>query len=65
MKVSEPPLNNKELERLERDTFKYFTHEMNPENGLVPDNTRRMRRVRSLRWASLSLLILSGSSENI
>lgn len=29
------------LAELERDTFKYFTAEMNEENGLVPDNTRR------------------------
>ena len=41
MKVSEPLLTNKELAQLERDTFKYFIHEVNPENGLVPDNTRQ------------------------
>jgi hypothetical protein len=41
MKKSEQSLSNKDLARLERDTFKYFTHEMNPENGLVPDNTRQ------------------------
>ena len=41
MKKAEPELGEKELAQLERDTFKYFTHEMNPENGLVPDNTRQ------------------------
>ncbi len=28
------------LERLQRDTFGYFLNEINPTNGLVPDNTR-------------------------
>jgi len=41
MKVLEPSLNDEDLARLERDTFKYFAHEMNPENGLVPDNTKQ------------------------
>ena len=39
MKVLEPSLTDEDLARLERDTFKYFANEMNPENGLVPDNT--------------------------
>ena len=41
MKVLEPSLTDEELDRLERDTFKYFADEVNLENGLVPDNTRR------------------------
>ncbi|HEX7530249.1 MAG TPA: glucoamylase family protein [Pyrinomonadaceae bacterium] len=40
MKVLHPSLNDQDLARLQADTFKYFLHEMNPENGLVPDSTR-------------------------
>jgi len=29
------------LDRLQRDTFRYFWKEANPDNGLVPDNTRK------------------------
>jgi len=41
MKVLEPSLNDEDLARLERDTFKYFSDEVNLENGLVRDSTRR------------------------
>lgn len=41
MKVLEPSLSDEDLARLERDTFKYFANEMNPDNGLFPDNTRQ------------------------
>ena len=41
MKVLEPSLSYEALAQLERDTFKYFADEMNPENGLVPDNTKQ------------------------
>jgi len=41
MKVLEPSLNDEELAQLEHDTFKYFADEMNPENGLIPDNTKK------------------------
>src|SRR5688572_15122148 len=41
MRVLEPSLNDENLRRLERDTFKYFSNEINLENGLIPDNTRR------------------------
>lgn len=41
MDVLEPSLSDKDLAQLERDTFKYFADEMNPDNGLVPDNTRQ------------------------
>src|SRR5215510_1088128 len=34
-------MTDEELARLESDTFKYFADEVNLENGLVPDNTRR------------------------
>ena len=40
MKVLEPSLNDGDLDRLERDTFRYFAEEINLENGLVADNTR-------------------------
>jgi hypothetical protein len=40
MKVLEPSLSDEDLDRLERDTFKYFAEEINLENGLVADNTR-------------------------
>ena len=40
MKVLEPSLNDEDLDRLERDTFRYFADEINLENGLVADNTR-------------------------
>ena len=41
MKVIEPSLTDESLIRLERDTFRYFADEMNPENGLVPDSTKQ------------------------
>jgi hypothetical protein len=41
MKILEPSLSDEELAKLERDTFKYFADEMNPENGLVPDSTKQ------------------------
>jgi hypothetical protein len=41
MKLIEPSLTDEELDQLERDTFKYFADEMNPENGLVADSTKQ------------------------
>src|SRR5918993_1869660 len=41
MKVLEPSLTDEDLAQLQCDTFKYFADEMNPENGLVPDNTKQ------------------------
>jgi hypothetical protein len=41
MRVLEPSLTDEELDRLEHDTFKYFADEVNLENGLVRDSTRR------------------------
>jgi hypothetical protein len=41
MKVREPSLSDEDLNRLERDTFRYFADEINLENGLVADNTRQ------------------------
>ena len=38
---SEQSLTDDDLARLQRDTFKYFADEVNPENGLVRDSTRR------------------------
>ena len=40
MKVREPSLNDEDLARLERDTFRYFAEEVSLENGLIADNTR-------------------------
>ena len=40
MKVFHSSLNDRDLTRLQADTFKYFLHEWNPENGLIPDSTR-------------------------
>jgi hypothetical protein len=40
VKVLHPSLNDQDLARLQADTFKYFLHEWNPENGLIPDSTR-------------------------
>jgi hypothetical protein len=39
--LSQPSLTDDDLARLQRDTFKYFAEEVNPENGLVRDSTRR------------------------
>lgn len=41
MKIIEPSLNDEDLDRLERDTFRYFADEINLENGLSADNTRQ------------------------
>jgi len=40
MKVLEPSISQEALERLQRDTFKYFALEVNPKNGLVHDSTK-------------------------
>ncbi len=41
MKILEPSISDEELVTLQRDTFKYFSDEINLKNGLVPDNTRQ------------------------
>ena len=41
MTALEPSLTDEDLAHLERDTFKYFADEVNLENGLVRDSTRR------------------------
>src|SRR4051812_33833604 len=41
MKVLHPSLTDKDLARLQADAFKYFFHEWNPQNGLIPDSTRK------------------------
>src|SRR6185503_10628799 len=41
LRMSRKPMSNDALERLQRDTFGYFTHETNLANGMVPDNTRK------------------------
>ena len=40
MKLNQPAYSHQKLETLQRLTFDYFLKETNPENGLVPDNTR-------------------------
>src|SRR6185295_12146875 len=39
--MNPPPLSLADLHKLQRDTFSYFIHETNLQNGLVPDNTRK------------------------
>ena len=39
--MSRPAISDKALGKLQRDTFGYFWKESNPDNGLVPDSTRR------------------------
>ena len=34
------PVNEAELETLQRETFDYFIHEANPANGLIVDKTK-------------------------
>jgi len=41
VKVNESALNARELALLQKNTFKYFLQEWNPDNGLVPDSTRK------------------------
>jgi hypothetical protein len=41
MKVLEPSLNDEDVARLEHATFQYFADEVNLENGLVRDSTKR------------------------
>jgi hypothetical protein len=41
MKVLEPSLNDEDVACLEHATFKYFADEVNLENGLVRDSTKR------------------------
>ncbi len=38
--MSEKIISEETLAKLQRDTFSYFLHETNLDNGLVPDNTR-------------------------
>ena len=35
------PLSSTDLHTLQNDTFNYFIHETNLQNGLVPDSTRK------------------------
>src|SRR5687767_14183494 len=41
MKVVDPSLTDKDLARLQHDTFKYFEKEVNSDNGLVADSTKQ------------------------
>jgi len=39
--VSQAPMSEATLDKLQRDTFGYFLNETNRANGMVPDNTRQ------------------------
>ena len=39
--MSQAPMNEETLDKLQRDTFGYFLKESNRANGMVPDNTRK------------------------
>lgn len=39
--MSRPGATDRSLDKLQRDTFGYFLKETNPENGLVPDSTKK------------------------
>jgi hypothetical protein len=39
--MSQKPMSDEALGRLQRDTFGYFKNETNLRNGMVPDNTRK------------------------
>ena len=41
MPATPAEVSQAQLERLQRTTFEYFAQESNPENGLVPDNTKK------------------------
>ena len=41
VKTKQEPFSHRELAELQRITFDYFLKETNPENGLVPDSTRK------------------------
>jgi len=41
MKTSNRSVSDEDLAKLQGDTFKYFSEEMSPANGLIPDNTRK------------------------
>src|SRR5436190_21525518 len=38
--MSQKPMSDEALDKLQRATFGYFKRETNPANGMVPDNTR-------------------------
>ena len=40
MKAVEPSFADRDLAKLESDTFKYFLHEVHPDTGLTADSTR-------------------------
>lgn len=39
--MSQAPMNEEALDKLQRDTFGYFLKESNRDNGMMPDNTRK------------------------
>ena len=53
--VHEEPLSDERLEIIQRETFNYFWHETNPENGLIPDNTLKPGDPASIAGVGLAL----------
>src|SRR5260370_17095992 len=41
MKQVQPSFSDRDLAKLESDTFKYFLHEIHPKTGLTADSTRK------------------------
>ena len=39
--MSQSPMSEAALDKLQRDTFGYFLKKTNRANGMVPDNTRK------------------------
>lgn len=56
------PVADAELERLQRQSFSYFLHETNPDNGLVIDKTAANAGGYARLIATQPMLIVGGSS---
>jgi hypothetical protein len=50
-----PTYGDEQLETLQRNTFRYFWQETNPENGLIPDNTSTGQVPASIAGSGLAL----------
>jgi hypothetical protein len=50
-----PTYGDEQLDTLQRNTFRYFWQETNPENGLIPDNTSTGRVPASIVGSGLAL----------
>jgi len=54
-RTSATTYGDKELQTLQRNTFRYFWQETNPENGLIPDNTAAAGIPASIAGVGLAL----------